>query len=522
VSSEFPARLAGLLQPAAYLHPVTAVELVQTHTSWVLLTGEFAYKLKRPVRYAFADFTAAERREFFCREELRLNRRFAPELYLEVCAITAPAGGARMGGNGVPVEYAVKMRQFRREQELDQLLAAGRIAPGELEIFGRELAAIHACLPAAMRESPWATPARVGALVLGNLAECVQAASTFRSAATVERLRASLWECLDSVRDCMAARRVAGRVRECHGDLHARNVVRRDATLVAFDCLEFEPEFRWIDVADEVAFLLADLSSRDRPDHAHAFLSGYLAASGDYRACRLLPLYQAHRSLIRAKVTALGATGADEAELGALYDEWQRLMRVADSVLKPRRPQLLLTFGPSGSGKTWLAGELASRLRMIHVRSDVERKRRAGLAPTARTRSGAVRGLYAPEATEATYADLLSDAEDVLSGGYDVLVDASFGRREYRRRFAERTRSLGVHCLIIACEAPLDVLRARITARSRTGSDPSDADLLVLEWQRAHHDALDETERARAIRADTSDTRVLDHVIRNLLRRRAE
>jgi uncharacterized protein len=522
VSGEFPQRFAGLLQPAAYPHPVAAIELVQTHTSWVLLTGEFAYKLKRPVRFAFVDFTAAERREFFCREEVRLNRRFAPELYLDVCAITAPAGEARMGGGGPAIEYAVKMRQFRRDQELDRLLADGRIAPGELEIFGRELASIHARLPIAANDSPWATPLRVGELVLGNFAECAHAADVFKSAAQVELLRTPLQKRLDSLSHCMAARRVAGRVRECHGDLHARNIVRRDSTLLAFDCLEFDAAFRWIDVADEIAFLLADLSSRDCPDHAHAFLAGYLAASGDYRACRLLPLYQAHRSLIRAKVTALSATGASAAEQVILYEEWGRLMRVAASVLTPRRPQLLLTSGRSGSGKTWLAGALASRLRAVHVRSDVERKRRAGLAPTTHARSGLGRGLYAPEATEAIYADLLSDAEDVLSGGYDVIVDASFGRRAHRQRFAERAHCLGVQCLVIACEAPLEVLRARIAARSRTDKDPSDADLEVLNWQLAHHETLDDVERTQAIHADTSDAHVVDHVIRGVLRHRAE
>ena len=492
--------------------------MVQTHISWVLLTGDFAYKLKRPVQYAFIDLLSAERREFFCREELRLNRRFAPELYLEVCAVTAPAGEAHIGGDGAAIEHAVKMRQFQREEELDRLLEAGGIAPGELETFGRELAAIHARLPIAVATSPWGAPDKVCELVLGNLKQCAQAAMAFNAVEEILALRAPLHAQLDALSDCMAGRKAAGHVRECHGDLHARNVVRRDAGLLAFDCIEFEAAFRWIDVADEIAFLLSDLNARGCLDQAHAFLAGYLAASADYQACRLLPMYQAHRALVRAKVCTLNASSASEARLAALREEWRRRIGFAAAVLAPRRPRLLLTCGPSGSGKTWLARALGPRLRAIHLSSDVERKRHAGIAQAAGAGSTVGQRLYTAAATAEVYADLLRHAEDLLAGGFDVIVDATFGHHEHREGFAERARRLGGQCRLVACEAPLEVLRARITARARAGTDPSDADLQVLDWQLAHHDALDVTERARAIRADTSDPSVLEAVIRQLER----
>jgi uncharacterized protein len=518
MSTEFPQRLRGLLKPAAYPHPVGTIELIQTHVSWVLLTGDFAYKLKRPVQYAFINFASAERREFFCREELRLNRRFAPALYLEVCAVTAPEGEARIGGNGAAIEHAVKMRQFRREDELDRLLEAGGIAPGELETFGRELAAIHARLPVAVATSPWAGSDKVCTLVLGNLTQCAQAAIAFNAVAEIEVLRVPLHSQLDALIDCMAERKATGHVRECHGDLHARNVVRRNSGLLAFDCIEFEAAFRWIDVADEVAFLLSDLNARGCLDQAHAFLAGYLAASGDYQACRPLSVYQAHRALVRAKIAALNAASASEAEVVALSAEWGRLIGFAASVLTPRQPRLLLISGLSGAGKTWLARKLTTRLRAIHLRSDVERKRGAGLAPTVRAGSGPGRGLYTPEITLDIYAELLRDAEDVLAGGRDAIVDATFGRRQDRERFSERARCLGVQCFLIACEAPIDVLRRRIAARARTADDASDADQVVLDWQLAHHDALDEMEHVRAIHADTRDPRVVEEAIRQLTR----
>jgi uncharacterized protein len=518
MSAELPQRLRGLLSPAAYPHPVDSIELVQTHISWVLLTGRFAYKLKRPVRYAFIDLSSPERREFLCLEELRLNQRFAPQLYLEVCPITAPAGMARIGGDGKAIEYAVKMRQFPREQELDRLLEAGTIAPQELENFGGELATIHAQLPTAGIGSAWGTPERVRELVLMNLTQCAQAAAAFNAVARVEALRAPLEAQLRALSDCMAARCAAGRVRECHGDLHTRNVVRRGNHLLAFDCIEYEAAFRWIDVADEIAFLLSDLNSRGCRDQARAFLAGYLAASGDYEACRLLPLYQAHRGLVRAKVVALHATSGSEVEIATLTSEWRRLISFAAAVLMPRQPRMFLTCGPSGAGKTWLSGRLAPRLGAIHLRSDVERKRAAGLAPTERAGADPGSGLYGSRISAATYMRLLQAAEDVLAGGWDVIVDATFSRRDEREHFAARARRLGIGWTLIVCEAPIDVMRSRVAARERAAEDPSDADQAVLEWQLARQDALDETERAHAIRVDTQDPGGVEETIRQITR----
>jgi len=516
MSDGLPRSLSALLRPAAYPHPVDAIELIRTPVSWVLLTGEFAYKLKRPVRYPFIDLTRAERREFCCREELRLNRRFAPQLYFDVCAITTTAGEARIGGDGTAIEYAVKMRQFRREDELDRLLASGEVAPGELGIFGGALAGIHARLPTAAATDPWATADQVGRLVLENLAQCAQAADIFSDVASIEALRAPLQKRLGSLQQCMAARRTAGRVRECHGDLHTCNVVRWRSTLLAFDCMEFEPAFRWIDVADEIAFLLADLGARGYPDHAHSFLAGYLAASGDYQACRLLPMYQAHRALVRAKITAVSARESGPANRARQLQEWRRLTGLAAAALTVHRPRLLLTCGTSGSGKTWLADRLAPRLRAIHLRSDVERKRRVGLPPAARLSAEPAQGVYTPESTAAVYADLLAQAEDLLAGGRDAIVDATFGRREQRERFLERARQMGACCLIIVCLAPVEVLHTRVAARCLAGGDASDADQAVLRWQLARHETLDAAELARAVYANTDEPGVIEDVMRQV------
>lgn len=372
-SGKFPERWLALLGHRGFSHPVQRVELVVTHMSWVLLTGEFAYKIKRPVQYDFVDMRSLTQRKYFCEQELLLNRRFAPDIYLEVCQIVMVGGEARMGGYGPAVEYAVRMRQFVREQELDRLLDSGQVAPSELEAFGADMADIHAGLPSAGGEAAAGECLRIRALLLRNLHETASAAKAFGECEEIEGLEAAITQRLQGLESCLSSRRELKRVRECHGDLHTRNVVRQSTGLVAFDCMEFEPAFRWIDVAEDIALLLVDLEALGYVDHAHAFLSGYLARGGDYQACRILDLYMAHRALVRAKVSALTVTsGADADKRASCYCEFSRLVRCARNCLTKRSPILLVMCGLSGSGKSWLGMRLAQRLRLIHLRSDTE------------------------------------------------------------------------------------------------------------------------------------------------------
>ena len=511
--SGLPPYLLSLLKPEAYPHPVATVQLIETHISWVLLTGEFAYKLKRPVQYPFVDLRSAERRAFFCAEEVRLNRRFAPELYLEVCKVTTSNGQVRMAGEGQVIEHAVRMRQFECEDGLDRLLATGRVEPRELEVFGRDLAAIHARLPVAQGPQDWGRPAKVRALLLENVTQCVKLAAPLGTHAEVRALSEPYTLLLEAADPWIAIRRQEGRVRECHGDLHSRNVVRYGGRLVAFDCIDFEPAFRWIDVAEELAFLLMDLDARHAPLHGQAFLAGYLAQSGDYQACRLLRLYQIHRALVRAKVTALEASSASrQSAREVAIEQHKAYLECVRRLLTPKRPTLLLMFGLSGSGKTWLANQLAPLLGAVHVRSDVERKRLAGLAEHERSHSAVEQGLYSRESTARVYEHLAQCADDALAGGYIVIVDATFHRREDRARFQRIAAERGVDLRLIHCHAPKDLLEVRIAERGRTQADASEADLSVLEWQASHLEPIVAEEDLRVIDADTTRTTVVSDV----------
>ncbi len=363
----------------AYPHPVERVRFIETHVSWVFLAGEFAYKVKRPVQYPFVDMRSAAQRLFFCQEELRLNRRFAPDLYLDVVPITRDHERARIGGSGDVIEHAVRMRLFDTREELDRLVTDGHVEPQELAEFGQYLARLHEGFPAIDEGERCGTLASVSATLRENVAqfESLFAARGFKSTAQAA-VGSPLLERLTECGSLIEARHASGRVRECHGDLHCRNVVRTDGCLIAFDGLEFEPAFRWIDVAEEIAFLFMDLSRRGARVHANAFVNGYLSEGGDYEAMRLLRLYGAHRALVRAKVAALESEGATTEERERQASAHRAYIDCARELLASQRPRLILMSGLSGSGKTWLAERLAARIGAIHVRSDVERKRLAG------------------------------------------------------------------------------------------------------------------------------------------------
>ncbi len=490
-----PPLVEALLRPDSYGPAVERVRLVETHISWVFLTGQYAYKVKKPVKLPFLDFGTLEQRRRYCREELRLNRRLAPELYLDVVPIGGTPAAPRIGKTPA-LEYAVKMREFPAEARLDRRIAADDVDAQPVRAFAARLARFHADLPPL---APVGAAAEPVAEARANFTE-LESRLAGRDLATLERLRDWSDRRADDLAPVFAARVQRGAYRECHGDLHLENLLLAGGEIVAFDALEFDPKLREIDVASEAAFVTMDLLAHGRADLASVFLTAYLETAGDYGSLAVLPFYLVYRALVRAKVSAIKAAQAS-AEHGR--DELGPYLKTAAELAAPRRPLLLITHGLSGSGKTHVTTELVARLPALRVRSDLERKRLHGLRATARSGSAVGGGLYTPAANRATYAVLGTIADTALRAGFDMIVDATFLRRAERAHFRQIAAANAARFAILDCRAAERELRARIAARAAGGGDASEATTAVLDGQLAEREPFDASERHEAVRVAT-------------------
>lgn len=495
--------IEDLLRPGAFPHPVTQLELRQTHLSWVVLTGPFAYKIKKPVRFDFVDASTLERRRRLCGEELRLNRRFAGELYVDVVPITAAGGRLRAGGSGPPVEYAVRMHQFEGSEELASVLERDGATAEDLRAIADQVAGAHGRTAIAGADEPYGAFAAVRQPMLDNFRLLRAQLKDTGSTPMIERLAAWTEAQLAQHGPLIESRRASGQVRECHGDLHSRNIVRWRNRWLPFDCLEFDPKLRWIDVVSDTAFLFMDLVSRSRHDLAYEFQSRYLEQTGDYDGLPLLPLYASYRALVRAKVDALGAEHAGAEQRRLLEERLASRLAAAAGFMQAEPPALLIMQGPTASGKSWLSERLVGAVPALRIRSDLERKRLAGADPLAQRGFGLDEGAYTPAENERTYARLRQCAASALEGGCNVVIDAAFLQAAQREPFRALARERQLPFLIVACRADPAALAGRLEARARNGHDPSEATREVLEAQLRRMEPLTPQERALAIEVDT-------------------
>lgn len=514
--------VARLRDAACFPHPCGEISLIETHISFVLLTGGFAYKLKKAVNLGFVDYTTLEQRHYFCEEELRLNTRLAPDVYLDVVPITGSEDAPRIGGHGEALEYAVKMHEFSQAHLLDRMVEAGTLVPGHLDRLAETLAQFHAAAPVvgiAPERQDFGTPAAIRAPMIDNFATIRRLLGTGCTGfpAVLEQWSLQEWERRTPV---FRQRRSEGRVRECHGDLHSGNMVLLDDRVEVFDAIEFNPALRWIDVIDEVAFLAMDLEERGHPDYAWRFLNAYLAITGDYAGMSVFDFYRAHRATVRAKVALTRAMQAEPDSLAAeaAWAGFRSYIRCAQRIAVTHQPVLMLTHGFAGSGKTHVALAVLEAVGAVHLRSDVERKRLHGLQPLARSGSGLRTGLYSEAATFATYEHLGRLARAVLAAGHPVIVDAAFLQRWQREQFRALAAELGVPWLIIACHAPQPILTARILERGAAQSDASEASLAVLASQQAAANPLSGEELRHSVVINTA-TQLADRLATSLARR---
>jgi uncharacterized protein len=479
--AHLPPLLQAMLQPEFYPHQVVGeIELLQTHASYVLLTGKFVYKIKKPVNFGFLDYSTLERRQHFCQEEIRLNQRGAKDLYLEVLPI-GQTGDKFTLGSGQPIEYALKMVQFPQADLLSNRFTAGQITADQMVEMGKVVAAFHAKSQTNDYISSFGEIPRVRQSIDDNYRQTEK----YIGIAQTEQHYRETKDFSDSffVNHPEAfQRRLQGKfIRECHGDLHLQNVCIWQNRIQLFDCIEFNEPFRFVDTMYDVAFAVMDLTARGRTDLGNVFLNTYLEQTGDWAGLEVLPLYLSRQAYVRAKVTSflLDDPAVPEEKRMAAQQTASDYYRLAWEYTRQPTGQLLMMAGLSGSGKSTLGRQIAQQVNGIHLRSDAIRKHLGGIDIHARGEAS----LYSAEMTAQTYDRLCTLGSQLAQQGYTVILDAKFDRQSLRARAIEAAGDLPLR--IVHCQAPAEILTQRLHARTGDIADAT-ADLLTaqqLSWQ---------------------------------------
>lgn len=481
------------------------VQLIETHISWVLLTGKYAYKIKKPVNFGFLDFSSLAKRKFCCEEELRLNRRLAESLYLEVVTITGTPEHPCLQSSGPVLEYAVKMLQFEAGALLSERADAGNLSTGEIDQLAEIVSRFHQQASPASKESEYGNARDIQHWMLENFAHIEPVLTDPEELARLNALKQwtlAEWQQLSGI---MSERKRQGFVRECHGDLHLGNMTLIDGNVVPFDCIEFNPQLRWLDVMSEIAFIIMDLSYRGYKALGYRMLNRYLQQTGDYQGLPLLRYYLVYRALVRAKVALLTGLQQHNGLDVKHREEYSNFINLGQNITQYSHPFLMITHGYSGSGKSTGAQRVSETLGAICLRSDVERKRLYGFQAHEDTGSAAGAGIYSAQAGRRTYRHLAALARLILQAGYHVMVDATFLQAKQRQYFQKLAETTGAGYLILDCRAPEQELQARIDNRLKQDFEPSEATLEVLQQQvRAAEDlSVIEMEKAVIFDADS-------------------
>ncbi len=514
--------IASMLKPEVYDHPVTKIELIETHISWIILTGNFAYKIKKPVDFGFLNFSTLEKRKNFCEQELILNRRLAPAIYLAVVAITGTQNNPVITTHnelfkGDAIEYAIKMAQFPQSAQLDNMLAAGELKAEQMDEIAEMVANFHQTVEVAGDAMAYGNKETISQPIKENFTQINEHLDTTPYADTLSAL--SMWSSSEFVKlkPVFEQRKANGFIRECHGDMHLRNMVWLNTGPSAFDCIEFNPQLRWIDVISEVAFLVMDLQDRQQYQLANRFLNVYLEVTGDYAGLSVLPYYLCYRALVRAKVNTLRLEQKKipEEERKQIQVEFELYLKLATTYTQTSPAKLIIMRGLSASGKSTVSQQLRETLGAIRIRSDVERKRLFDIDPgnsasSYNTADKIDKGIYSAQASLQTYTKLAELASRIISAGYSVIVDAAFLKYEQRKPFQLLAKSLAVPYSIIDITADTDILRQRIKERKH---DVSDADLVVLEHQLTNWSPLYKDEMDAAISVDTGEVLEIEALV---------
>ncbi len=499
-----PPIIHALLDPSRYPHTCEDIRLIETHISWLLLAGNTTYKIKKPLDLGFLDFSTLEKRHHACNEELRLNTRLASKIYQAVLPITGTESDPAINGTGQIIEYCVSMYCFDPDKQLDVLQLQNKLDNIKLDVLAKIIANFHLNLEASDVTKHYGNDSAILTPALENLDSLLslQTEATHRS--PLQRLREWTEKTFEQHRSLFNKRKSSGFIRECHGDLHLGNIVMFQGQPLIFDCLEFNPDLRWIDVLNDIAFLIMDLQKRSMNRQSYRLLNNYLEYTGDYTGLPIMRFYQCYRALVRAKIANIRLQQTNIEEHGPIKSERDEYLLLAESYMVQTPVCLILNYGLSGSGKSKHSAALLEHKGAIRLRSDVERKRLHQLQSHEQSNSLLEQGLYSKQASEQTYKHLSELSRTILCAGFSVIVDATFLKSSQRKIFQELAGELDIKFVILDYQAPADELRSRINNRLQKGTDASEANVEVLEHQLLNREPLDDSEKQFSIIVDTT------------------
>ncbi len=513
-----------MLSADVYDHSVGKITLIETHISWVVLTGDYAYKIKKPVNFGFLDFSTLQKRLQFCHQELILNRRLTHDLYVDVVEISIHQNRFRLN-QGNAIEYAIKMRQFDQSSQLDEMLAVNQIKGYHMDSIAKLIAHFHQNIETADEDTQYGDPERVYNPVVENFRQIRQQLNlkyqqydkSLNSLGKWNEIQFSLLKAI------FQQRKEDGFIRDCHGDLHCRNLIwLGDKTTIeagkgpmAFDCIEFNDNLRWIDVINEIAFLVMDLKHNNRQKLANRLLNSYLEQTGDYEGLTVLPFYLCYRSMVRAKVAVLQLHREDESLNALLLNEFESYLELAKNYTKKKDARIIIMRGVSASGKSTVSQQIVEETGAIRIRSDVERKRHYQATGNIQSSNEINTGMYDKKISELTYHRLLVLTSQIIKAGFSVIVDAAFLQQQQIQPFLDLSSKLKCYSVIIELTAPEAILRKRIRNRK---NDISDADLQVLDYQLSNWQPLKKVERTEYFSINTNEPQQLQDLFQDLAR----
>ena len=507
-SAQYDAVIAALERPDAYPEPPGAIEHMQTHISHLFLTRHFVYKVKKPVDFGFLDFTTLELRKHFCFEELRLNRRLSPSVYLDVIELRQdPLGRVTLGGQGKAIEYAVKMRRLPADRAMSNLLANNQLTEAMVEQLAAQIGAFHKTAATDARISSFGAPEAIAAVIAQNFEQTQKYRKRSISPKKYQRLQAYSEAFLQQQRNLLEQRQQQGLVRDGHGDLHSAQVFITEQGAQIIDCIEFLEAFRYTDILADAAFMAMDLDQAGRHDLSLIFMDAWRNATGDTRNDALLDFYKVYRAYVRGKVESfrLDDPALLEEERRSVTARAQRYFNLAYLYIsQTAKPKVVLMSGMVGTGKSTVARQIACDGGMAVLSTDIIRKQLAGIPPTERNYASFGGGIYTPEFSKRTYDTLFSRAAQYLKEGRSVLLDATFGKRSAREAAANFAAQHSAEFWVVECVAEEDQIKQRLLRRERRGRSISDGRWEIYEQEKTTFEPLTETSRERHIVQDTT------------------